>query len=275
MKEVTYTIGELKRIITESSQEFKPKLGVNVERDDKRNNEKSYKESEKRAKDYDGGLSDATKNKKVSQKVDANGTTLDYDYVNEPSKEYKDRVKTQAKGYTSELEEKNGIEKAADFDDGEEIYNFFKNSHEEVADAKKMIKKSGLAARTMPSNMFDDKNVYESKTVKRIYFKHTKFDNESHMLSLIPEEYKVGGQKLIMKDANENEYLVEWSIINGKPEAEILKSYNKKEINENLQRIKDLFNYKSSNMFKQSTAKQRANEEKKFNDILNKARSLK
>ena len=38
MSEISYTAGELRRIIAESQQsEFKPKFGPNVERDDKKN----------------------------------------------------------------------------------------------------------------------------------------------------------------------------------------------------------------------------------------------
>ena len=64
MSEVTYSVKELKRVIKESSQnEFKPKLGQNVERDDKKNSQEAYDEAEKRAKNYDGGLKEPEKNK--------------------------------------------------------------------------------------------------------------------------------------------------------------------------------------------------------------------
>ena len=63
MKQVSISVGDLKRIIAESSSEFKAKLGPNVEADNKKNNDKSYKDSEKRAKDYDGGLAKEEKKK--------------------------------------------------------------------------------------------------------------------------------------------------------------------------------------------------------------------
>ena len=44
MSELIYKVGELKQLIRESSKnEFSPRLGTNVERDNKANNEKSYK----------------------------------------------------------------------------------------------------------------------------------------------------------------------------------------------------------------------------------------
>ena len=55
MNGYSYSVGELKALIAESSQEFKAVLGPNVERDNKKNNSESYKESKKRAEDFDGG----------------------------------------------------------------------------------------------------------------------------------------------------------------------------------------------------------------------------
>ena len=51
--------------------------------------------------------------------------------------------------------------------------------------------------------------VYEDKFT-RIRFKNTSFVTENHMISRIPDEYKINGKKFIMEDKNSNEYLVEW-----------------------------------------------------------------
>ena len=110
MNTVCYKVGDLRQMVRESANEFKAKIGSNVESENKRNNEKSYKESEKRAKDYDGGLKDL-KIGELSDKTDNNQTTLDYNPSIEPDKEYKKKVDAQAKGYTSELEEKNDNER--------------------------------------------------------------------------------------------------------------------------------------------------------------------
>ena len=107
MGEITYSVGELRRIIRESSQnEFKPKLGPNVERDDKKNAQDAYKTAEKRAKDYDGGLKTPEK-MKLSPREDGNKTMLGLDYDNEPGDDYKKRVKAQAMGYSSDAEKNN------------------------------------------------------------------------------------------------------------------------------------------------------------------------
>ena len=54
--EQTLSVKALKRLVAESSNEFKAVLGPNVEKENKSNNGKAYRDAKKRAKDYDGGL---------------------------------------------------------------------------------------------------------------------------------------------------------------------------------------------------------------------------
>ena len=110
--EVTLKVGDIRALVKESSNEFKAKLGDGVESGNKTNNGKAYKDAKKRAKDYDGGLADEVLEKKPKfEKVDDNKTMLDLNPAG-ATKEYKDRVKAQVKGYTSVAEMNNGIEKA-------------------------------------------------------------------------------------------------------------------------------------------------------------------
>ena len=53
--------------------------------------------------------------------------------------------------------------------------------------------------------------MFESKKISKIQFKHTQFLSEGHMLSKVPDEFKVEGKTFIMKDTADNEYLVEWT----------------------------------------------------------------
>ena len=104
------SVKALKQLVAESSNEFKAVLGPGVESGNKTNNGKAYSDAKKRAKDYDGGLEkEVGEERPKYEKWDDNKTTLDYNLPN-ASKKYKDRVKAQVKGYTSELEEKNGLE---------------------------------------------------------------------------------------------------------------------------------------------------------------------
>jgi hypothetical protein len=50
-----YSVRELRRVIKESSNEFKPVMGRNVEKDNKKINVKAYQEIENETRNYDGG----------------------------------------------------------------------------------------------------------------------------------------------------------------------------------------------------------------------------
>jgi hypothetical protein len=89
------------------------------------------------------------------------------------------------------------------------------------------------------SNIQQPQPQTESK-MKRLKFNKTTFLDESHALSLIPEHYKIEENKFMMIDPKGNEYLVEWK--NGK--GETVDYSNKNKINEQLDRIKNLMNFK-------------------------------
>lgn len=250
MSEYVYSVGEIKKIIREGSQEFKPVLGPNVERDDKKNNEKSYKDSEKRAKDYDGGLSDA-KEKDYGKKEDLNGTTIGYNPDNEPTEDYKKKVEAQAKGYTSELEEKNGNERGGvEMDKDGKLLKYFTDSRDEREKYETMRQKAGLKARTYPDEVFKKNHLVKEESkpkAKKLKFKRTKFINEQQALSRIPEEYKVDGQVIHLVDSFDNEYIVECSRSekSGVVETNIVKHLNKKVMTEQVDRIFELMSYKT------------------------------
>jgi len=293
--EKTLTVKALKRLIAESSSEFKPVLGPNVEKDNKSINDKAYSDAKKRAKDYDGGLGKNVGGQRAKyEKTDANKTTLDYTPEN-ATDEYRNRVKAQVKGYTSEAEMNNKIEKAADFSDNENIYNGIKDSGKEIHDSEEDMKKSGLQAREWPEEIFKKEEMYESKdgfdmrqminrissfengknqinehkNIKTVFFKKTEFLTEGHMLSRIPDEFKNEGNKFKMKDKTGNEYLVEWRDNKGV----ILEHNNKQGFNESINRMKDLYSYSSEDT--RTTLNSRLNEDNDFNSTLNNARKIK
>lgn len=297
--EKTFKVGDLKRFIAESSNEFKPVLGVNVEKDNKSINDKAYKDAKQRAKDYDGGLENVGGKRVKYEKNDANRTTLDYEPEN-VSDDYKKRVKAQVDGYTSELEKNNKIEKSGDFSDNENIYNGIKKSGQELHNGEKDMKKSGLQGRKWPEKVFDKEEIYESKegfdmkqminrmrilqensetvnneplnenrNIKTIFFKKTEFLTEGHMLSRIPDEFKTEGEQFKMKDKTGNTYLVEWKNNKGV----IISHNNKQGMNEALNRMKDLYSYSSTDT--NTTLNSRLNEDANFNSTLNNARKIK
>ena len=84
------------------------------------------------------------------------------------------------------------------------------------------------------------------------------------MMQRIPDTFKVEGKKFIMKDKVNNEYLVEW--------GEEPKVTNKSKINEQKNRIHQLFNYERGEST--TSSQSRLTEDTKFSDILGKARKL-
>lgn len=160
---ITYKVGDLKRLISESSNEFKAVIGPNVEKENKSNNGKAYSDAKKRAKDFDGGLNkEVGEEKPKFEKVDDNLTTLDYEPAN-MTPDLKKKFQALANGYNSVAEKDNGLEKAAFFDNNEKIYQAIKKSGKEHHDNKKKMKKSGLQGKNWPDKVFDKEEMYESK----------------------------------------------------------------------------------------------------------------
>lgn len=274
MEQRTFLVKDLKRMISESASEFKPVIGPNVTSDNKKNSEKAYKEAEKQAKDLDGGLKDPKKGK-LADKEDANRTTLDYNPRTEPDKNFKEKVKAQAKGYTSTMEEKNKIEKAAEFDEDGKIFNQLTKSSDDLNKQKEDLAHSGLVSQNLPKQ---EKNTMYETTLKpkRLVFKHTRFVNESYMLSRIPEEYKKDGQIIHMKDMNGNEYIVECQASSTGYIETNIKGYSNKELmNEQIKRISELMGYKTGDNLTESVKQSRADNDKNFENMFDIIRGAK
>lgn len=268
MENRIYTINELMSLITESANEVKAKIGDGVQSSNKKENSKTYKETAKKVKNFDGGGEEDKHERKVYDKLDGNKTTLDYTTEGPVGSDFAEKVKAQAEGYTSTLEKKNGIEKNADFND--KTYQQFKKAGEEMQKNVEDKKKTGLTASKMPKDTFKKDNLYEGEKLTLIKFNKTTFLNEEQMLSRIPSDFKVEGKKIKVKDAGENEFIVEWK----EGEANILSHENKKKLNESISKFQKLSGYKSKDYFKKSNNQTRLDESDKFNNILNITRVL-
>lgn len=254
-----YTLSEFCKILKES-QEFKPVKGEKVESEDKKNNGKAVEDILKQGKEFDGGVSDKGKRENPRDTVDFNKTTIEVDFTNEPSEEYKARVKAQVHGFPSADNEKNSkIEKdnkGLDFEGNKDFYK----EREEVAntrsDRRHELKKSGLQSRELAKDKdfdkeFKDKTIFnENKKMKRLHFNKTVFLNESEMLKKIPDDMKINGNKFFMKDSVGNEYLVECvqdNVIKDIIHTKVVDYTNKEKINETFNRMKELYGFKPSN----------------------------
>lgn len=272
-----YTVNEIKAIIKESLQEFEPKKGNGVTDTEKKINADAYKDAKKRGQNFDGGLGKTKQGENKIERYDDNKTTLDYTFDYEPSKEYKERVKAQVKGHTSTMEEDNDLEGDADFKGNEKYYDYAKENAKLAADLNIIGKKAGIRGQNIPDEAFIKDTMFENKkNMKTLNFKKTQFMNENHMLSLIPEDYKKDGQCFIMKDSAANEYVIECKA-NEKTnvcETNVIKYENKVKIDEKFSRMKDLFNYKSSNYFKTSDANFRKSENEQVGKLMENIRKM-
>lgn len=269
-------VGDLRKSVNEKANELNAKLGTNVETENKKNNEKSYKETEKNVKNYDGGLSSTKSKKEIDRSDDKNRGMLDYNPSVEPDEKYKKRIEAQAQGYTSTLEKNNKTERNAEFDDDKIIYNSMKKNASKHDEEKANLEHSGLVSSQLPKQ--EKNSMYENINLspKRLIFKKTTFVNESQMLSRIPEEYKIDGQKIYMKDCKGNEYIVECNLCKhtGNIETTVLNYNNEQILNEKVNRMRELFEYDSAKANGSIKNQKRIDENTKFNELLNHARKL-
>ncbi len=133
------------------------------------------------------------------------------------------------------------------------------------AQVKQLVAKYGEKKPVSESKSNGDKKV------KTVFFKKTTFLTEGHMISRIPDEFKNEGCTFKMKDKTGNEYLIEWS----DNRANIIGHEDKAKFNESIDRMKNLFNYKSSDFVKNTSGKERLNESNDaFTKTLDNARKI-
>ena len=266
------SVGELRRILNEETKnEFKPVQFGNKESAEI--NRKAYSDIKKETNDYDGGL---TKDKnKLGGGISATDNKgmhdLTYDSINKP---FQDKVKSQMKGYASkdaETKHKGEPFGNATFDDNGNIYKAATDHAEMVKKGKDAATEIGLTGRELNKNEVEKlrTTMGESKKIKMLTFKNTQFLSEGHMMSRIPDEYKTEGNRFVMKDSADNQYLVEWHT----NEPMVTKKPNMKLVNEQKERMKQLWGYKSAESHT-STSSFRVQEDKGFTDMVNKARKL-
>lgn len=251
-----YNLSEFISALRES-QEFSPKKGEKVEYENKKNNDEAVKDILEKVKDYDGGLTDKkTRNDNPHDVDDLNKTTLDVNFAYEPSKEYKDRVRALAHGYFSPENEKTSSANENDslnYDGNKKFYDDRKEIAGKRADAREIDKEAGLKARVIKDkmpNLYKDNTPFKNENInkmKRLHFSKTVFLNEQDMLKRIPDDMKVDGNKFFMKDAQDNEYLIECKsddVIKDFVHTNIVSYTNKAKLQEEFNRMKQLYGYK-------------------------------
>ena len=121
-----------------------------------------------------------------------------------------------------------------------------------------------------PNKDNNKSNIKES--MKRIKFKTT-FNGLGNALKLIPESYRVDKKEFEMTDGNES-YRIRWEGNLNEGKAVVLSANDKTLVNEDIQRMKTLFGYKSQDTLGLVKGNARVDENKVFGDIWNKSKVL-
>lgn len=257
----------------------------------KKQNNASYKATEKAMKDYDGKLKNEADDAIEPKKNNIEGEQKEYhddmeimngqemiQYDLEPSKQFKDRAKKALTGDSSMgnkvyTGEENGntesVWGASDDDFGKKLVDRANRSKKKRNDATQTITQFGddIEMSDGDPKIKSKKIATESvkkESMKRIKFK-SKFDGVGNALKLIPESFKVDNKEFEMTDGVER-YRMKWrgSLTEGK--AEILQASSKDLMNETFSKIKHLMGYKSETTLGTLSGKERVNE----NEIMKK-----
>lgn len=121
-------------------------------------------------------------------------------------------------------------------------------------------------------NALQESNKNKKQPMKRLKFKK-EFKGVGNALKLIPESYKVDNKVFEMTDGNES-YKVRWEGSLTEGAAVVLTASDKKMVNEDMDRMKALFNYKSQDTLGLVKGKARVDENITFTDIWNKTKKL-
>lgn len=254
-----YTLSELKEALLKESNDSKPVVGKNVIKDDAKNNAKAVKDIMKQTEDYND-VPKKRRNTNPELENDLNKTTLDVEFTYEPSQDYKDRIESQAKGFSSVNDEKNSSAKdneSLDFDGNEKFFDSLAKRSNKKNDFKSTLKHAGLKTHNLPKETTKIKSPFnENKVMKRLHFKNTIFLNEENAKKRIPEDYKIDNNKFYIKDSIGNEYLVECtkdSVVDYIHTDVKLVKASPKAVNEEISRIKELTSYSSSKYLGESS----------------------
>lgn len=242
-----YSIRELLNEVSNAKQEFKAKVGNGVENSNKREQEKSVKEITKDAEKLDNPRRNQNDRRpEPINQEDYNKTTLDVNFEYDAPESYKKRVEVQALGYPSVYnKENNDYDPSLDFEGNKRFFDARKNMSKARNERDTDERESGLKAREKKTD-YSNKTMFESKRpTKRLVFRNTQFLSEAQVLQRVPEDYRVDENKFYMQDKTGTDYLVECKADPfGFIHMEVTNRINKNEINEQLEKMRRLADYK-------------------------------
>jgi hypothetical protein len=233
------------------------KVAKSVHKEDGKVNNDYYKEFSKKMEDYydfDTGEENALENPPKTTREDdvpdayetealGAGKMQGIRYDNEDSETYKNfEERVDDLNDTSEYDKEFGtVDGFGEGEKEEDTYEKLKKAGEDYKEYKYGDKYKEVEGEYMDSPRVRT-TVKEGK-MKRLNFKETVIKDEKHLQTLIPESYKFDGHVFLMTDGNKT-YKVRWDEeIN---EGAVLVKKDKQAINEDMDRMKKLFNYNYS-----------------------------
>jgi len=288
-KRLNFKKGEIENIIKE--EEATLKKTKSVQKDTGKFNDDYYKDVTKKFKDYNEPLKATEKENsdavmKYQNDDDAQeyvelanynqGSIINLIPDNNPGEDWLEKQRQAITGeksiqgnsvdYSNVYQEEPGFKgKKAN----QEIYDNNKKYGKKTADS---IKSMGVGDTQLPAHQFESENKKQVK-MKRLRFKKP-FTGVENALKLIPESYKVNNKTFQMTDGNEK-YEIRWEGNITEGSAIILKASDKVLMNEDMQKMKHLMQYNSKDTLGNLRGKERINENKVFNDVWNKTKSIK
>lgn len=274
-----YTISELLNEVNNTKQEFKAKIGNGVESSNKREQEKAVRDITKDAEKMDNPRrNQKDKELPAVEPNDYNKTTMDVRFEADAPQSYKDRVRAQALGYPSvQNMEKNDYATYLDFDGNKDFYNDRKKMSDHRNEIEKQERESGLKARLKTATDYSNKTMFENKDYlpkKRLVFKNTMFLSEAQVIKAVPEDYRIDENRFYMQDKTGTDYLVECKADPfGYVHVEVVNRLNKTEVNEELDKMRRLADYRYSDdnkkVKKLNSVEEMSESIKNFRELLN------
>jgi hypothetical protein len=155
---------------------------------------------------------------------------------------------------------------------GRDIQADLKDSgHKPYAIEENTIKNQQAAMHDLYEND-NNKNTKIKEKMIRLKFKE-KFNGLGNALKLIPEGYRVDKKIFDMTDGNES-YRIRWEGTLSEGKAVVLTAADSKLVNEDINRMKALYGYKSQDTLGLVKGNARINENAVFGDIWNKSKVL-
>jgi hypothetical protein len=129
----------------------------------------------------------------------------------------------------------------------------------------------GINTDSQDNNKDNNKKI-KKESMKRLKFKSA-FNGLGNALNLIPESYRTDNKVFEMTDGNEN-YKIRWEGTLNEGKAVVLMASDNKLVNEDINRMKALFGYKSQDTLGLVKGNARIDENKTFGDMLSKMKQL-